>query len=231
VLRKAHSLRRTRTGHARPRRRRIRRPGRTGFDGKLQHILHHAANVFADNGFEGASIRDLSRASGLSLSSLYYYFESKQKLLYLIQKHAFTSIVEELLQKLGGVSEPQERLQILVRNHLGYFLSHPAEMKVLAHEAEELEPPYSQEVAAIKRRYFAIAREIFEELRRAGGLRHVNTRVAVLSLFGMMNWVYTWHNPRVDPNAEALADLIVGIFLNGVIEAPVRVLDLAASGV
>jgi AcrR family transcriptional regulator len=231
VHRKAHSLRRTRTGHARPRRQRIRRPGRAGFDGKLQHILHHAANVFADNGFEGASIRDLSRASGLSLSTLYYYFESKQKLLYLIQKHAFASIVEELLQKLGGVSEPQERLQILVRNHLSYFLCHPAEMKVLAHEAEELEPPFSQEVAAIKRRYFAIAREIFEELRRAGGLRHVNTRVAVLSLFGMMNWVYTWHKPGVDPGAEPLADMILGIFLRGVLEAPEAKFESVTFGV
>jgi AcrR family transcriptional regulator len=231
VLRKAHSLRRLRTGHARARRRPLRRAGREGFDGKLQHILHHAANVFADNGFEGASIRDLSRASGLSLSSLYYYFESKQKLLYLIQKHAFTSIVEELLQKLEGVSEPQERLKILVHNHLGYFLSHPAEMKVLAHEAEELEPPYSLEVAGIKRRYFGIARGIFEELRRAGGLRHVNARVAVLSLFGMMNWVYTWHKPGVDPAAEPLADMVLSIFLRGVLAAPDAVVESVTFGV
>ena len=38
-------------------------------------------------------MRDLSRASGMSLAGLYYYFESKEKLLYLIQKHTFATIM------------------------------------------------------------------------------------------------------------------------------------------
>ena len=49
-------------------------------EAKLQHILLHSAQIFAEQGFEGASIRDISRATGVSLSGLYYYFESKQKL-------------------------------------------------------------------------------------------------------------------------------------------------------
>jgi hypothetical protein len=44
----------------------------------------------------------------------------------------------------------------------------------------------------------------------------VNPRIAVLSLFGMMNWIYTWHNPKVDPRADKLAETITGIFLEGV---------------
>jgi AcrR family transcriptional regulator len=231
VPKRLPSSRRLRPARLTRRRRVVQSGPQEHSDGKLQHILHHAANVFAEKGFEGASIRDLSRASGVSLSTLYYYFESKQKLLYLIQKHAFASIVEELLARLSGVTDPEQRLRALVRNHLSYFLQHPVEMKVLAHEADELEPPYLQEVAEIKRRYFKIAKEIFEELRRKDRLRPVNARAAVLSLFGMMNWVYTWHNPRVDPGAEALANLIVGIFLYGVRETQAVTLDFAASAV
>ena len=32
----------------------------------------------------------------------------------------------------------------------------------------------------------------------------------------MMNWIYTWHNPRVDADAEQLAREMSGIFLLGV---------------
>jgi len=184
--------------------------------GKLQHILRHAARVFSEKGYEGASIRDISRSSGVSLSGLYYYFESKQKLLYLIQIHAFRSILARLERRLAGVSDPQERLLILVGNHIGYFLRHRAEMKVLAHEEEALDGPYSREVEEIKRRYYALARRIFDELRRAGRVRRVNPRVAVLSLFGMMNWIYKWHKPRLDPQADRLAVTIAEIFLSGV---------------
>lgn len=184
--------------------------------GKLAHILKTAARVFYDRGFEGASIRDISRASGVSLSGLYYYFESKQKLLYLIQEHTFRSVVAQLEQRLAGVSEAEERLRILIHNHLDYFLEHPIEMKVLSHEDEALEAPYKKKVAAIKRRYYEIARGIFEALRDSGQAGNLNARVAVLTLFGMMNWVYTWHKPKVDPRADELAEAIGGIFLLGV---------------
>jgi AcrR family transcriptional regulator len=186
------------------------------FDRKLQHILRHAANVFAEKGFEGASIRDISRASGVSLSGLYYYFESKQKLLYLIQTWAFTSIVQQLEARLARADDPVDRLRILVRNHLEFFLSHPVQMKVLSHEAEALEAPYHAEVAEIKRRYYNIALGIFQDLQRNGLARRISARIAVLSLFGMMNWIYTWHNPKVDPRAESLAEVMTAIFLDGV---------------
>jgi TetR/AcrR family transcriptional regulator, cholesterol catabolism regulator len=185
-------------------------------EAKLQHILRHSARVFAEQGFEGASIRDISRATGASLSGLYYYFKSKQQLLYLIQKDTFTFIVERLQASLEHALEPQSRLRVLVRNHVEYFLTHPNEMKVLSHEEQALEPPYRQEVDEIKRRYYALARDIFDGVAAEGLAEGLRPRVAVLSLFGMMNWVYKWHNPKVDPSAEELTDAIVGIFLHGI---------------
>jgi len=192
------------------------------FEKKLRHILRHAARVFAEKGYEGASIRDLSRSSGVSLAGLYYYCESKQKLLYLIERDAFESILRSLRERLAGVTEPDQQLRILVRNHLEYFLAHPVEMKVLAREDETLEAPYDREVAEIKREYYRMARAMFEALRRRRAARRVNPRVAVLSLFGMMNWIYTWHNARIDPGAAALAENISAIFLDGVTNGRAR---------
>ncbi|MGC2794625.1 MAG: helix-turn-helix domain-containing protein, partial [Candidatus Sulfotelmatobacter sp.] len=63
----------------------------TRFDRRMAQILSHATDVFCEKGYEGASMRDLSRASGMSLAGLYYYFESKERLLFLIQKHTFTT--------------------------------------------------------------------------------------------------------------------------------------------
>src|SRR6476660_3745014 len=76
------------------------------FDRRLAKILEHATHVFWERGYEGASMRDLSRASGMSLAGMYYYFESKERLLYLIQKHTFSTIVERLRDRLKGVADP-----------------------------------------------------------------------------------------------------------------------------
>jgi AcrR family transcriptional regulator len=85
----------------------------TRFDRRLAEILAHATEVFCKKGYEGASMRDLSRASGMSLAGLYYYFESKERLLYLIQKHTFTTIVQRLKARLEGVTDPELRIRIL----------------------------------------------------------------------------------------------------------------------
>ena len=160
-------------------------------------------------------MRDLSRASGMSLAGLYYYFESKERLLFLIQKHTFTTIVQRLKARLEGVSDPEQRIRIFILNHLEYFLANPAAMKVLSHEAEALNNGFASEVAAIKREYYRICVGLLDELKRNRSLQF-STRIAVLSLFGMMNWIYTWHNPRVDADAEQIAREMGDIFLRGV---------------
>src|SRR5271163_2146184 len=188
----------------------------TRFDRRLSHILDHATEVFCIKGYEGASMRDLSRATGMSLAGLYHYFESKERLLFLIQKHTFTTILERLKERLDNVVEPEHRIRIFILNHLEYFVSNQQGLKVLSHEDESLKNGLSSEIAGIKREYYRICLGLMEDLRRKRGL-DFNARTAVMSLFGMINWIYTWYNPRVDGNAEALAERMGNIVLGGII--------------
>src|ERR1700732_1633132 len=188
----------------------------TRYDRRLAEILAHATEVFCKKGYEGASMRDLSRETGMSLAGLYYYFESKERLLYLIQKHTFTTIVERLKTRPEGVSDAEERVRIFILNHLEYFLANQAAMKVLSHEAEALKNGFASEVAAIKRAYYRICVGLLDDLKADRGLQF-STRIAVLSLFGMMNWIYTWHNPRVDADAASIAREMGDVFLRGIL--------------
>src|SRR6266481_3184056 len=201
-----------------PRRHRSAPVPATRFDKRLAEILAHATEIFCKKGYEGASMRDLSRASGMSLAGLYYYFESKERLLFLIQKHTFSTIVQRLKKRLDGVSDPEKQVRIFILNHLEYFLANQADMKVLSHEAEALKNGFASELAAIKREYYRICVGLLDDLKRERELQF-STRIAVLSLFGMMNWIYTWHNPRVDADAEAIALEMGDIFLGGVINS------------
>ncbi len=191
-------------------------PTKSRFDRRLSKILRHATAVFYEKGYEGASMRDLARSSGMSLSGLYYYFESKEKLLYLIQKHTFSTIVERLRERLDEVSDPERRIRVFILNHLEYFLANEKAMKVLSHEAEVLKNSYGAEVAAIKREYYRICVGLLDDFKFAKRLEF-SSRMAVLSLFGMMNWIYTWYNPRVDANAEELARGMGDILLRGIV--------------
>jgi TetR/AcrR family transcriptional regulator, cholesterol catabolism regulator len=186
------------------------------FDRRLAKLLDHAARIFCEKGYEGASMRDLSRATGMSLAGLYHYFASKEELLYLIQKHTFLTIIENLRGRLQSSSDPEERIRIFIENHLDYSMANKEAMKVLVHEDDTLKNEHGTEVRAIKRDYYRICLDLLEDFQQTHGLQF-SGRLAVLSLFGMINWIYTWHNPRVDANAGALAREMGDIFLHGVL--------------
>jgi len=160
-------------------------------------------------------MRDLSRASGMSLAGLYYYFESKERLLFLIQKHTFSTVVQRLKKRLESATDAEDRIRIFILNHLEYFLNNQQAMKVLTHEDDALKNGFGSEIAAIKREYYRLCVALLEDLKKTRGAQ-ISTRTAVMSLFGMMNWIYTWHNPRVDADAEHLAREMGDVFLRGV---------------
>ena len=171
--------------------------------------------VFCEKGYEGASMRDLSRATGMSLAGLYYYFESKERLLFLIQKHAFSTILVRLKERRENVTDPEQRVRIFILNHLEYFVSNQQALKVLSHEDESLRNGIGSEITALKHEYYRICLGLMQDLRRD---RHLecHPRTAVMSLFGIINWIYTWYNPRVDGNAEVLAEQMGDLVLNGI---------------
>jgi AcrR family transcriptional regulator len=198
----------------------------TRFDRRFSEILDYATEVFAEKGYEGASMRDLSRLSGISLAGLYYYFDSKEKLLYLIQKHTFTTIIDRLRERLAASDDPEERIRIFVQNHVEYALAKEKAMKVLSHEDDVLKNGHGAELAGIKREYYKICVRLVDDVTNTegpprsgqdtGAKRRSATRTSVMGLFGMMNWLYTWYKPRIDPDAEVLARQISDIFLRGV---------------
>ena len=210
-------------------------------DRRLAHVLAHATRIFCEKGYEGASLRDLSRSSGMSLAGLYHYFQSKEELLYLIQKHCFTTIQERLAARLDRARSPEQKLRVLIQNHLEFFLANQQAMKVLSHEDDALTGDYGREVRALKREYYRVCLELVEQLvLREHARRSVKSgvgksepgssaspaqmtpRIAVLSLFGMMNWIYTWHQPKNDADARALARQMGDIFLNGILGSAKR---------
>jgi AcrR family transcriptional regulator len=200
--------------------------GQAGYDEKLDALLTSAAKVFAERGYHQTSMRDLAQHSGVSLSGLYYYVKSKQELLFLIQDRNFTAVVAGLTEALQGVRDPLDRLSRFVENHLGYFATHMAEMKVLSHESGSLTGEYLHKVNATKHDYARRLMDILADLEKSHGPAHANRRVATYALFGMMNWIYNWYDPMGDIDVSLLAQNLTRLFLGGYVGASVSASSL-----
>lgn len=187
------------------------------YDQKLVHVLKTSAAIFAEKGYHSTSIRDIARATEMSLSGLYYYFRSKEELLFLIQDYCFSTVIDDCHKLIEGVEDPVHRLKLLIENHLHYFVHNMNEMKVLSHEANSIGGDLFKKVNSKKRQYVDLVLALLEEIARVHRVRGVDLRVATFSLFGMMNWIYNWYDPRKDVDVAGLSNNITRIFLSGLL--------------
>src|SRR5215216_5429301 len=156
-------------------------------DQKLEFILRTAARIFAEKGYHSTSMRDISRATAVSLAGLYYYCKSKEELLYLIQDNCFGRVLERLEERLQETTDAVARLRLVIENHLSFFAANMAEMKVLSHEADALAGELHAHVSTRKDNYTKLARKILQEVQDLTKHRAVDLTVATYALFGMMN--------------------------------------------
>jgi AcrR family transcriptional regulator len=185
-------------------------------DQKLEFILRHAARIFAEKSYHSTTMRDISRVTGVSLAGLYHYCKSKEELLFLIQDNCFGRVLERLEERLNEVKDPVSRLRIFIDNHLSFFAANMSEMKVLSHEAESLEGDLHAHVSTKKDKYTKLATRILKDIQHGQGpTGRVDLTVATYALFGMMNWIYNWYDPRGKLKVSELVDNVTRLFLRG----------------
>jgi AcrR family transcriptional regulator len=214
------------------------------YDQKLELILRTSARIFAEKSYHSTSMRDISRATGVSLAGLYHYCKSKEELLFLIQDHCFGRVLERFEQRIKGIDDPFEKLRIFIDNHLSFFAANMAEMKVLSHEAESLAGDLHKHVSGKKEKYAKLARKILREIQEresearpsgranaasTNGQTRIDLTVATYSLFGMMNWIYNWYDSSGKLSVNQLVDNMTRLFVNGFLSTEKTPLTLADS--
>ena len=187
------------------------------YDARLEHLLASAAKVFAARGFHATTMRDLARASGMSLAGMYYYVRGKDELLHQIQERCFTRVLDEAQSALEDAEDPAERLRVFIHHHVTFFARHRAEMKVLSHEAESLSRAHLSGVTALKRRYVNLLLRLIADA--SPDVELPQRSVLAYALFGMMNWIYTWYDPAGPVPPPALAEQFSQLFLHGLLNA------------
>jgi len=199
------------------------------YDQKLEFILRTAARIFAEKSYHSTSMRDISRATNVSLAGLYHYCKSKEELLFLIQDNCFGRVLERLEERLHEVQDPIAKLGIFIENHLSFFAANMSEMKVLSHEAESLRGELYTHVSTRKDKYTKLARKILQEVQDSSPAQNkqpIDLTVATYALFGMMNWIYNWYDPqgklKVNDLAQHLTQLFVGGFSPGLLLQPLN---------
>jgi TetR/AcrR family transcriptional regulator len=192
------------------------------YDLKRAQIRDAAANLFAERGFHGSSISDVAEHCGITKPALYHYFRSKEALLYeildvhigMLRRMVFEADLE------ARTWEPTRRLEHIVHQLLSAYLNADANHKVQLNELDRLPEPQRRMIKSMERDIVNIVAEIVLQvnprLSEAPGL----LKPVVMSLFGMLNWHYTWFRENGPITRAAYAKYTTRLFVAGIRTLP-----------
>jgi AcrR family transcriptional regulator len=167
-------------------------------------------------------MEDIARAVGLRKATLYHYFASKDDLLLAIHEEFIDLLVRQMERREAvPMPVPQSLLEIM-GDILAVHDTHSGHVRVFYEHHRELAEVDRLKIAAKRDRYFRL---VEDEIRRGiaeGSVRPLDTRLATLALFGMVNWAYQWYRTDGPLRTRDIAYVFWDVFMNGVAPAAVN---------
>ncbi|WP_327354787.1 TetR/AcrR family transcriptional regulator [Streptomyces sp. NBC_01304] len=178
-------------------------------------LLAVAVQVFNDRGYDGTSMEHLSKAAGISKSSIYHHVAGKEELLKRAVSRALDELFGILNEEHARVGRAVDRLEYVTRRMVGVLTTELPYVTLLLRVRGNTA---TEQWAMERRREFD--HQVAELLKAAvaeGDLRaDVEVRLATRLLFGMINSLVEWYKPdsRGADGAE-IADAVVQLAFAG----------------
>lgn len=179
----------------------------------MVEVLDKAAALFAARGFAATSLQDIAKEIGLSRTSIYYYFASKEALLEELVRgvQQRTAEIFAELDGAAGASHAASRSASLAEaaRRLVLWVTDPhTHFKLL----DRTEGQMPKELAAAhrdtKRRVLRNMADLIGGGIADGEFRPVNAQVAAFAILGMCNWTAWWFLPSGSLDRKELADQV-----------------------
>jgi AcrR family transcriptional regulator len=190
-------------------------PDKADTSDRVGQILSEAERIFARKGFEGASMRDIALACGISKSLLYHHFASKDE----IYSRVAVGSTDELylfVRDRIPAGPPSAKIRAFMVATAEYFRRHRWAW-IASTTAFWNDPDRHRQKERLTRRdrYENFLRSLIEDAIEAGEIRNVDVPMAGRLILSSLNWMHRWYNPNKSATPEQIADFYFDIVFNG----------------
>ncbi|GAA4553820.1 TetR/AcrR family transcriptional regulator [Pseudonocardia xishanensis] len=159
-------------------------------------ILDAALTAFGTLGFHGASMREVARGAGTSLSNLYNYFPSKAHLLAEVLRHANAELADRLARAVAEAGDDaSSRMREAVRAYVGYVVDHQLAMVVSTAEVRYLRGDERDRLVAGRDENEALFTRIVEQGVASGEFRSPYAADATRAILSTISAIALWYRP------------------------------------
>jgi AcrR family transcriptional regulator len=173
---------------------------------RKEQILKIAARMFCDRTYHGTTLQDIAKEVGMLKGSLYYYIDSKERLLADIISQAVNSLNEGLVRVEKADLVPEQRLKEIIREHVRFNAEFREAGTLFLTERHVLASLEMDEVnRIIDRRNKLLARTLEEAVSR-GVYHKLDVRLASLAIIGLCNSLLFWYRPSGRLSHDEIAE-------------------------
>lgn len=174
-----------------------------------------ATKTLWQKGYDKTSIRDIARATDMTTAGLYYYFKSKEELLFQILKGHMDDMIEGIEKiSVEGV-DPLDLIKAYIQYQVGTFCTDKYRTKLILSDDDCLTGEWYDQIKNRQREYLDIWRRALKNFCLQQGISTENIAVDAHCLVGMCAWIYRWYDPRGKMPPEMLALQIFNTFIFG----------------
>lgn len=179
-------------------------------------VIRAATEVFAEHGYQKATIAEISRLAGLSEAGIYEYFQGKEDLMLTIPNVWVIEAIEELEEQLFGIKGALNKLRKFLYWYLRYIEREPLIAKVVFLHLKGSRSFLDSPVYANVRTFYGQLLSIFEEGKDSGEFRQDLSPYVARSVFlgaiehMVIRWLLKDMSYSLFNNVEGTFDLIAG---------------------
>ncbi|HEU4988088.1 MAG TPA: TetR/AcrR family transcriptional regulator [Rhizobiaceae bacterium] len=186
------------------------------YDEKRGAMLHRAAQIFARDGYDRASMAQLAAECGVSKALLYHYYASKEALLFDIISNHLEALIEAVETADQPDLDPESRLRALVSALLDAYRDADAEHQVQINALRLLPEAEQEQLKALERQLVSLFADAIHDINpKLFGKRQL-LKPVTMSLFGMLNWFYMWFREGRGISRADYGELATHILVSGV---------------
>jgi AcrR family transcriptional regulator len=188
---------------------------------RKDEILEEAARLFAERGYEAVSLLEIAQAVGLSKTTLYHYFASKDEILGTLIATTISQLNEFIAAEIPAEGSPAVKLTAFMEAQAEFFERHIPQFKVLLSQIGNLTDPVARDAAvAWRERYSNNIRRIVEEGVGSGAFASVHPSAVVRTVLGSIYWLARWYQPGGSRSARQIAREYADLILYGFAQRP-----------
>jgi AcrR family transcriptional regulator len=185
---------------------------------RYDSILEAAAQVFAQTGYESASIAEIAHAAEVSEGLIYRYFENKRDLLFQVLRRFYERVLARLESEVSQQATFASRLLTLVRTHLDVFVADADLCRLFIAEVRISGDYPGSQIQSLNRRYTSVLINLVGEGVREGAVRpDIDARLLRDLVFGGIEHLAWRHvNGGATLDTAKAATSITDILIRGV---------------